>query len=255
MKNKNLSKKILDSTLGIFATIGDLILFFLAINIEIGLHPSDAHSIYKLQKRLDRLHLKGTDRIIRNAIYQARHKDWLDENLNLTDEGWKRLKNSFPTLLAQKSWDGKWYLSIFDIPEKIRRKRDILRENLKILGFGQLQASVWVSAVNYLKNVEEIVEKYQLTPYVILTETERIGREDSQTLADKVWKLKKLNEEYRNLLKEWEKGNEEERFWLKFRYFDILRRDPQLPRELLSEDWQGFKAYKILHRFSQYFHS
>lgn len=251
MKNKNLSKKIFDLTLGILATISDLILFILAMSIEIGLYPSEAHSMYKLQKRLGRLYLKGGDRIIRNAIYQARHKGWVDENLNLTKEGWGRLKNVLPISLPQKNWDGKWYLTIFDIPERVRRKRDILREKLKLLGFGQLQASVWISAVNYLKNVERIVENYQLEPYVILAETDKLGKESSQSLANKVWNLKKLNEEYRNLLKEWERENKSERFWLNFKYLDILGKDPQLPEELLPEDWLGFKAHKIFRKLLQ----
>jgi len=246
MKNRNFSKKILDSTLGVFATACDLVLFLLAMGVEIGLNPADSHSIYKMQNRLDRLYFKGADRMVRNAIYRVRHKGWLDKNLNLTKEGWQRLRNSLPVLLPQRNWDGNWYLTIFDIPEKMRIKRNILRENLKILGFGQLQASVWISAFNYLKNVEEIVENYQLTPYVILAQTDKIGREDSQTLADKVWKLKKLNEEYRDLLEKWEKADEKEKFWLKFNYLDILKRDPQLPKELLPEDWHGFKFLKML---------
>lgn len=245
MKNRNFSKKILDSTLGIFTTACDLVLFLLAMGVEIGLNPGDSHSMYKLQKKLDSLYFKGADKTVRNAIYQVRHKGWLDKNLNLTKEGWQKLKNSLPALLPQRNWDGNWYLTIFDIPERMRRKRDILREKLKLLGFGQLQASVWISAFNYLKNVEEIVESYQLTPYVILAQTDKIGREDSQTLANKIWNLKKLNEEYGNLLEKWEKADEKEKFWLKFKYLDILKRDPQLPKELLPEEWLSFEAQKI----------
>ncbi len=245
MRNKNFSKKILDSTLGIFASACDLVLFLLAMGVEIGLNPADSHSIYKMQKKIDRLYFKGADRTVRNAIYRVRHKGWLDKNLNLTKEGWQKLRNSLPVLSPQRNWDGNWYLTIFDIPEKMRRKRDILREKLKLLGFGQLQASVWISAFNYLENVEEIIENYQMVPYVILAQTDKIGREDSHVLADKVWELKKLNEEYENLLKEWEGAEESEKFWLKFKYLDILKRDPQLPKELLPEDWLGLKAQKI----------
>ena len=42
-----------------------------------------------------------------------------------------------------KRWDGKWRIIIFDVPEKIRGKRDLLRKELAAFGFTQLQRSVW----------------------------------------------------------------------------------------------------------------
>lgn len=58
----------------------------------------------------------------------------------------------------QNSWDGKWRVVIFDIPEDSRGKRDQLRLLLKQKGFAKLQASVFVNpyplnreAVSYLK--------------------------------------------------------------------------------------------------------
>ncbi len=43
-----------------------------------------------------------------------------------------------------KKWDGKWRVLIFDIPERMRIKREALRGKLKELGFFPLQKSVWV---------------------------------------------------------------------------------------------------------------
>ncbi len=42
-----------------------------------------------------------------------------------------------------KTWDGRWRLVIFDIPEKKRLSRNLLRDKLKIYGFIQIQGSVW----------------------------------------------------------------------------------------------------------------
>lgn len=41
-------------------------------------------------------------------------------------------------------WDGKWRVLIFDIPEKVRLKRESVRRTLMSLGFHRLQDSVWV---------------------------------------------------------------------------------------------------------------
>ena len=56
------------------------------------------------------------------------------------------------------SWDGKWRLIIFDIPESSKDKRNQLRWLIKKNGFTKLQASVFINpyplnreAVAYLK--------------------------------------------------------------------------------------------------------
>ena len=43
-----------------------------------------------------------------------------------------------------KRWDGKWRLVIFDIRERRRSTRDLLRQQLQGLGLVRLQNSVWV---------------------------------------------------------------------------------------------------------------
>ena len=43
-----------------------------------------------------------------------------------------------------RKWDKKWRIVIFDIKEKRRKTRDILRDKLNKLGFVRLQNSVWV---------------------------------------------------------------------------------------------------------------
>ncbi len=246
MKTKNISKSILKGTLGIFTTAVDLVLFTLIALEEVALNPSDAYSMPKLQGRLDRLLLQEKDRILRNAIRNAKSKGWLVKDGKLTEEGKKRLKSLLPSFLPPKHWDGKWYLVIFDIPEQMRRKRDILREKLKSLGFGQLQASVWISALNYLGNVENVIKYYNLEPYIIFSETSKIGKETSQVLAEKIWHLEEINNEYKNFILKWKKADELEKFWLKIQYFSILKKDPQLPKELLSEDWLGEEVHKLI---------
>ncbi len=68
----------------------------------------------------------------------------------LSEDGEKlanRIKLKFE-MAKSKKWDGKWRVLIFDIPEKIRSKRDFLRNELKDFGFYQLQRSVWVYPYN-----------------------------------------------------------------------------------------------------------
>ena len=245
MKIRKIKEKIKRATFGIFTTTIDLFLFTLMMLIEAGTHPSDVHSIFRLQRRFDKLFLEEKDRIIRNAIYKARNKGWIKKDLKLTEEGKRRLKNFLPEALTPKPWDGKWYLVIFDIPEKTRRKRDVLRENLKLLGFCQLKESCWISPVNHFEKVEKIIKSHNLEPCVILAIANKVGKETSKILANKVWQLEKINNEYVKLISGWRKTEKRERGWLKLKYFEILRRDPQLPRELLPKNWQGKKAHDL----------
>ncbi len=47
-----------------------------------------------------------------------------------------------------KTWDGKWRILAFDIPETKRRVREKLREYLWILGFKPIQKSIWVTPMD-----------------------------------------------------------------------------------------------------------
>lgn len=48
--------------------------------------------------------------------------------------------------IKRKSWDGKWRVVVFDIPEINKKARDEFRKRLKQAGFFPLQESVFVHA-------------------------------------------------------------------------------------------------------------
>lgn len=67
-----------------------------------------------------------------------------------------------------KNWDGRWRLVIFDIAEKYRNVRDLIREKLKQIGFYQLQESVFIfpypceKEIKYLREVLEVPHSIKL---------------------------------------------------------------------------------------------
>lgn len=69
-------------------------------------------------------------------------------------------------LRKPKKWDKKWRLVLFDIPEKDRIFRGILREHLYELKFFKLQHSVFVSPYPYEKAILDLVKLYRAEPYV-----------------------------------------------------------------------------------------
>ncbi len=65
-----------------------------------------------------------------------------------------------------KKWDGLWRVVIFDIPEHLKKGRDILAARLKRLGFQPIQKSVFVYPYECKNEVDFITEIYNLRPYV-----------------------------------------------------------------------------------------
>ena len=243
-------EKILKATSGILSTIIDYVLMNLEILGELLTIPAGEYTMSNVQKVIFDTALGIHKKEIQNAIYRAKNHGWLKKNLTLTKEGKEKLKNILPVFLPQKEWDKSWYLVIFDIPEKLRGKRNILREKLKKLGFGQLQQSVWISPTNYLSILEKLIFDYQLDHYVIFSQTNKIGRETSQDLSEKIWKLSELNKEYQKFILDWEKTfDKKERNLLQMSYLQILSKDPQLPKELLPKKWAGDKSYQLVKNF------
>lgn len=91
----------------------------------------------------------------------------------LTDSGkdkalWIKMK------MLNEPWDGKWRIVIWDIPEKRRIARDVLRYKLKILGFERLQKSVWVSKKNCTKELRDFIKKVGIKDWVLVLESDNI---------------------------------------------------------------------------------
>ena len=72
-----------------------------------------------------------------------------------------------------KVWDKKWRIVLFDIPEKKRQARDVLREALKRMNFYEYQKSVFIHPYPCQDEIDYIVEYYEIRQYVrIVTATE-----------------------------------------------------------------------------------
>lgn len=76
-----------------------------------------------------------------------------------------------------KRWDGKWRIVLFDVPEKDRLFRAILREHLYNLKFKKLQHSVFVSPYPFEKPILELVALYSAEPFVRVITASKIDNE------------------------------------------------------------------------------
>lgn len=80
--------------------------------------------------------------------------------------------------LKKGKWDGWWRIVIFDIPEKDRRGRNVLRSKMQELGFYMLQKSVMVTPWECKDEVDFIKHYYNLGDYVNTIKAKTFDRED-----------------------------------------------------------------------------
>ena len=66
------------------------------------------------------------------------------------------------------SWDGRWRLLMFDVPESRKSIRDALRSKLMDLGFFQFQKSVWIYPFPCENEIDFISEVFSAAPYITL---------------------------------------------------------------------------------------
>jgi DNA-binding transcriptional regulator PaaX len=102
------------------------------------------------------------------AVYRLYKRGWIKFVDKQGDRFFKLTKNGeIEALLAKArlpehgSWDGKWRIIFFDIPEAAKEKRNLLRSLLKKNNFKKMQASVYASpyvlnreAIKYLKETK-----------------------------------------------------------------------------------------------------
>jgi DNA-binding transcriptional regulator PaaX len=150
----------------------------------------------KILKRLKREWKKINERVLKETIrelYRSKlvkmienpDKSW---TLILTEKGkMKALTYHFQAMkIEEGKWDGKWRFVIFDIPEKMKRARDALREKLKEMGFYELQKSVFVFPYECKDEIEFIIEFFNLRRYVRFGILESV---DNELHLKKIFKL------------------------------------------------------------------
>jgi phenylacetic acid degradation operon negative regulatory protein len=170
----------------------------------------------------------------------------------LTSKGSKKLKEDIPIFkLASQPWDGRWRIVIFDIKEEKRFLREALRDKLLSLGFGMWQKSVYIIPYNIEQEINQYLVSKKLFPSCVCLVARRADLGDDRVLANKVWQLDELNEEYENFIYECQelskktggkgiKIKEFGKLWLWYK--DLIFKDPHLPKQLLPENWLAEKA-------------
>lgn len=99
----------------------------------------------------------------------SKQKDSKGLGLTITPEGQKILQRNAPKK------DGVWKIIIFDIPEKQKHVRVVLRAKLKTLHFKKWQNSIWISPYALDEEIEQELKEIGGKFFVRLIKTTDIN--------------------------------------------------------------------------------
>ncbi|HET7580741.1 MAG TPA: phenylacetic acid degradation operon negative regulatory protein PaaX [Bacillales bacterium] len=213
---------------------------------------------------------------VRAAISRMSKQGWVRSRREgnkshycLTERGVKRINEAAERIfkLQPQEWDGKWRMLMYTIPEEKRNLRDELRKEIVWSGFGMLSNGFWISPNRLEKQVNDLIDKYEIAPYVHFFISDYQGPHENQELVRECWDLDGLNERYEPFItyysqkyaadrRKIENGKMTdgecfvERTRLVHEYRKFLFVDPGLPEELLPEKWLGHQTASL---FSDYY--
>lgn len=248
MRNKQIKEIVFKLSEGLLSSVTDLLLLqFYIFGAVIGKGKTSRgayRAVEEATKELEEFNyqtLKQTfDHLKRKGFIRS-----LQEPI-ITQLGKQRLNNVVPQYQSQRTWDKTIYLVTYDIQETKRLYRNMLREILQKLGAAPLQASVWLTPYN----PQRILKKFSLTPgfagEIVVSCVGKdgyIGEEQLGDLIYRIYHLDKINQRYQQFIDQYEQHHDK---WnAAVLYLSILKDDPQLPFDLLPDDWCGDEAYKI----------
>jgi len=216
------------------------------------------------------------DQSVRAAISRMGKQGWVTSSkkgnksyYSLTKMGVARIEEAAKRIfkLHPEKWDGYWRTLTYTIPEEKRNLRDELRQELVWSGFGMLLNSCWISPNNLEDEVNILIKKYKIEPYVHFFVSEYKGPAKNEALVNTCWDIDNINSKYEDFITKYSKKyvvdknkiiNGEmtdpecfvERTKLVHEYRKFLFIDPGLPEELLPGKWLGGHAASL---FSDYY--
>lgn len=247
---------------GVAETLSGLILYQLALGVAIATTSGGKSSktankaIEEADLLSDRLMVEFSPDKLRSVFYQLKRKGLINTikgkryEAEVTKRGLKKLQQELSQYQEERSWDKRVYLATYDIEEKDRRSRKELFRFLRQIGCAPLQKSTFISVYNPRGLIQTWRKEHPIYGDILVSDLGPDGALGDRPLPDIVrdaYGLDRINIEYGQFLRDYPKSsrnNPEKRQAAFFSYNAVLRQDPQLPFELLFDDWLGDRAYR-----------
>ena len=203
------------------------------------------------------------ERLTRTSVFRLVQDGWLESRkqgrrsfYRLTRTGQNYYQRAASRIYASKQtqWDGNWTLLFTSmVPEK---KREALNRGLLWLGYGRIAAGVFALPHNQREVLDELLADLGLENTVVHMQAQTRDTESLKKLVLSRWKLNELKGLYSEYISDYLKASKALinrnpanghsllllRILLIHEYRRILLRDPELPAEMLPDNWEGHAA-------------
>jgi phenylacetic acid degradation operon negative regulatory protein len=203
-----------------------------------------------------------SDNALRSALSRISREGWLSvqrsdgaPRYRLSARGHSLIEEGTGRIYGRHraSWDGRWLLVSYSLPERRRGQRDRMRVGLSFLGFGSLGNGIFVSPHDLRREVRELIRRHGVEEDVTMHHGTLEWPSDPAQVVARAWDLQGLEERYTDFLRsvrlgqaEAEQLNDREAFRRRFTLPHEFRRfpfsDPDLPDSLLPPNWVGTAA-------------
>jgi len=248
-------KQVLAVTDRVIGTTTDVML--LVLYSLIGAASAGSSSPIKISQSMDEAQ-KWLDSYnydtIKHALYNLtkkkllrRPKKYSREDIEITNLGWKRIRELVPTYKEKRPWDGHLYLISYDIPTSNNTSRNFLRQYIQKTGGAMLQDSLWINPYNPTKLIDTYVSERNIPGTVLISKIGKdgaIGDETIQELLERVYHLEHVRKRYDDFIETFAKHTASPFAGIQ-EYLSILACDPQLPFPLLPKNFPDRKAYEL----------
>lgn len=261
MNRSSLHKILLGITRGLLETTTDLTLFVLYLMITspgLSLKRDIFDAFYESSELLNKINYETISRSLTQLAQKSlvRLGQRKDRSITITPTGQEAVKRLLPIYRKQRHWDQKIYLITYDIPEQKKRSRDLLRRFLKRENTASLQRSVFLSPYNLRQKIARFMGDHRLVGTILVSELDRrgmIGNYNLTQLIRRLYNLDKINVSYGEFIQKWQNPPSHfDPLSLHCEFLTILKKDPQLPYELLPSNFLGKQAFQLYNSLTNY---
>jgi len=159
------------------------ILDFIERKLYGGMPKYDYHRLYKDYNQVQPITRSAFSKKVYSLDRHGLIEYANDQEFILTDRGLRRI--NFIRLeklkLENKKRDGLWRIIIFDVPEKNRSARELLRSKLLDFECYQLQKSVYATPYVCEKEVNEIARILNISRFIDIILAKSLGKKEDKT--------------------------------------------------------------------------
>src|SRR6267154_4402774 len=216
------------------------------------------------------------ERLVRTCVFRLAQEGWTvakrqgrRSSYSLTPSGMLRFQRAYKRVYSEqhRQWDGSWTLVCLPTDPDFKTSREHLERELTWEGFGKIASNVFGHPSPGLMSLREVLEGLSLSNRVHVLSARSLdvfATLPLRRLVDQSWDLASLEKGYRAFADRFAAFDDlanapslsaADCFIVRTLLIHWFRRvtlhDPQIPAELLPEDWPGHYAYELCHRIYQ----